>query len=80
VVTRSAELIQAQEDWVNRTLADKRVRVCLHADRTTTFLGDGLQVECDYCPALVRCVTTAGIVTLAPLYYTDEEGFQGSEI
>lgn len=71
------EMIQKQEDWVNRTLRDlyQGATVCLHADRTTTTeCGDvpgqcTVRVECDYCPAFV--VTPSGCtVHLAPWYFT----------
>lgn len=72
------EVIQHQEDWVNRTLrADyPGTRVCLHADRTTTHTQstpDGpliIRLECDYCPAMAE--SSSGLApVLPPEYFTD---------
>lgn len=77
------ELIQKLEDWVNSTLADPGVRVCLHADRTVTVRPDGRVLrECDYCPAWNTLPAGAVPGPFAAYYYEDRvlTGFEAAPV
>lgn len=60
-------------EWAINTGLDRDgigQRICLHADRTARRTDDGTYLlECDYCPAFARWVTSAGTPTLPAWYW-----------
>ena len=79
VQAETPEMIQHQEEWVNRTLRAgyPGASVCLHADRTTTTdrpdpLGSVMiTVECDYCPAVAVGLNV--VPNLVAWYFSSDE-------
>jgi hypothetical protein len=74
VAAVTPEQTQKLESWVNSTLADRSIHVCLHADRTTTVLPgypQALRLECDYCPAEVVCPAGLSAPQLPAYYFSD---------
>lgn len=68
------EQIQKLENWVNSTLSDRSIHVCLHVDRTTTVLPGYpavLKLECDYCPAAVTYAANLTDARLPAYYFSD---------